>query len=61
MLHPDQGGRLEPAWAELASFSLTDSFRFNAFQLVGPGNAVLETVPLCEKGLPNGECGITDL
>jgi len=46
MLHPDQGFRLDSAWAAFEGLPQVGGFEVRELQLVGPDNGVLRVFPL---------------
>ena len=46
LLHPDQGSRVESAWAAFECLSPVGGFEVTELQLVGPDNGVLAVFPL---------------
>lgn len=46
LLHPDQGERLDAAWADLAATPTGATFRVAELQLVGSRHEVLAVIPL---------------
>lgn len=53
LLHPDQGERLESAWAAFAALPPAGEFEVTAIELVGPDNAVLAVFPLAQRPSPS--------
>lgn len=52
MLHPDQGFRLDSAWAAFEGMPQVGGFEVRELQLVGPDNGVLQAFPLAQIAEP---------